>query len=67
MVICRNVLIYFNNELKDNVLDLLQRSLLPGGVLGIGSKESIRFSKIRGKFDVLSEKAKIYQKKVEFD
>jgi len=65
LIICRNVMIYFNNTLKDKVLKLFESSLIHGGVLGIGSKENITFSDINTKLDVLSKDAKIYCKKVE--
>jgi chemotaxis protein methyltransferase CheR len=42
LVLCRNVLIYFNADLHRKVHDLLFTSLLPGGVLGLGRRESIR-------------------------
>jgi len=65
LIVCRNVLIYFNKELKEKVLTLFDDSLINGGVLGIGSKECIKFRGIYDKFDVLSEAAKIFCKKVE--
>ncbi|WP_409291875.1 CheR family methyltransferase [Peribacillus sp. SCS-37] len=42
VIICRNVLIYFNLELQQQVLQLFNESLAPQGFLGLGSKESIR-------------------------
>ncbi|WP_197414458.1 CheR family methyltransferase [Bacillus sp. FJAT-29937] len=42
VIICRNVLIYFNTDLQGRVLQLFNESLSPGGFLGLGSKESIR-------------------------
>lgn len=41
MILCRNVLIYFNSELQTRVLDLFRRSLQPGGFLVLGNRESI--------------------------
>lgn len=64
LILCRNVLIYFDKELKDNVLQLLEDSLLPGGVLGIGSKETLQFTKVHSEFDVLKLDTKLYSKKV---
>jgi chemotaxis protein methyltransferase CheR len=63
MIICRNVLIYFNRELQDRVVKLFVDSLCPGGFLCLGSKESLKFSKYFDKFDVMIEKEKIYRKK----
>ncbi len=65
MVICRNVMIYFDKDLQNKVIRLFYDSLVPGGFLCLGSKESLRFATIANKFDVTSEKQKIYRKKFE--
>ena len=44
LVSCRNVLIYFNRELQDRALGLFRDSLCRRGFLGLGAKESLRFS-----------------------
>jgi chemotaxis protein methyltransferase CheR len=44
LVSCRNVLIYFNRDLQDRALRLFRDALCRKGFLGIGSKESLRFS-----------------------
>lgn len=62
MIVCRNVLIYFSRELQDRVLHLFHDSLCRGGILCLGSKESIQFSSLHHKFSTISEKEKIYQK-----
>lgn len=62
MVICRNVLIYFNRNLQTRVHKLFHSSLVNGGLLCLGSKESLRFSEFGGHFEALSEKQKIYKK-----
>lgn len=41
MIVCRNVLIYFTEEAKDEIFKKYQKSLAPGGVLFIGSTEQI--------------------------
>ncbi len=63
MVFCRNVLIYFDKKLQGRVLRLLHDSLIPGGYLCLGSKESLRFSDLENHFEVISEKSRIYRKK----
>jgi len=63
MICCRNVLIYFNRELQDKVLQLFYDSLCPGGFLCLGSKENIKFSAVTDKFETVSEREKIYRKK----
>ncbi len=63
LVICRNVLIYFNRRLQDRVIRLFIDTLPAGGILCLGSKESIQFSEHHGHFDTLTGKEKIYIKK----
>jgi chemotaxis protein methyltransferase CheR len=65
IIFCRNVLIYFNRELQDRVFQLFFDSLVPGGFLCLGSKESLRFSCIADKFELVSQREKIYRKKRE--
>src|SRR5690606_17018993 len=60
LILCRNVLIYFNRELQDRAFDLFARSLVFRGFLGIGSKESIRFSKSAPYFEALNTRENIY-------
>jgi chemotaxis protein methyltransferase CheR len=63
LIICRNVLIYFDRELQDRVIGLFLDSLCPGGFLCLGSKESLKFSKHAGQFEPVLEKEKIYRKR----
>lgn len=63
LILCRNVLIYFNKELQDKVLKLFYDSLTPGGFLCLGSKESLSFSEVADHFEEICEKEKIYRKK----
>lgn len=63
MIICRNVLIYFDRELQNRVLGLFYDSLCDGGILCLGSKESIRFSNYSDRFEDLVREEKIYVKK----
>src|SRR3569832_62323 len=49
-VSCRNVLIYFNRDLQDRAIGLFRDALCRKGFLGIGSKESLRFSSHAGSF-----------------
>lgn len=44
LVTCRNVLIYFDRPLQDRALSLFADALVPGGFLGLGSNETVRFS-----------------------
>ncbi len=62
MVSCRNLLIYFDRELQDRSIGLFSRSLVRGGFLGLGSKESLRFMKHANDFRIAVSEDKIYQK-----
>ena len=63
MIVCRNVLIYFSQELQNRVIRLFYESLCRGGILCLGSKESLRFSDLSGKFEQLLPNEQIYRKK----
>lgn len=62
MVICRNVLIYFNQELQNKVINLFADSLINGGFLGLGIKESLQLYRKKDFFQVVDGKNKIYRK-----
>lgn len=62
MVICRNVLIYFNSKLKKHVLELLSQSLRRGGFLCLGSRESLEFSTIGALYSAVDSSARIFKK-----
>ena len=62
LVSCRNVLIYFDRGLRDRALGILRDSLCPGGFLGLGIKETLRFSAVAGAFTELDPAARIYQR-----
>lgn len=62
LIICRNVLIYFNQVLQDRVFHLFDDSLEGLGFIGLGSKESIRFSTVGHSYHQLSGKEKIWRK-----
>jgi chemotaxis protein methyltransferase CheR len=64
-VSCRNVLIYFNRTLQDRALKLFNDSLCRQGFLGIGVKESVRFSSYGHRFVEFAREERIYQKRVE--
>ncbi len=62
LIFCRNVLIYFEKPLQAKVLKLLDQSLDEFGFLGLGSKESLRFSAIEKKYKQIEGKEKIWKK-----
>lgn len=63
LILCRNVLIYFDTVLQERALDLFMGSLHPRGFLGLGSKESLRFTSYAGDFEVIDERWKLYQRR----
>ncbi len=63
LVSCRTVLIYFNRMLQDRALKLFHESLCRQGFLGIGSKESLRFSAYDTAFGPFVREQRIYQKR----
>jgi chemotaxis protein methyltransferase CheR len=62
VIICRNVMIYFDRTLQDRVHRLFYDSLMTFGVLGLGHKESIRFSPHEESFEELDRSEKLYRK-----
>lgn len=62
LICCRNVFIYFENELQERVLELFYNSLAPLGFLCLGTKETIRSDSFKKRFKVINQKENIYQK-----
>lgn len=65
LIVCRNVLIYFDRHLQDRVLGLFSDSLCRRGFLCLGTKETVEFSTVNDRFELLSRKQKVYQKRLE--
>jgi chemotaxis protein methyltransferase CheR len=63
LVSCRNVLIYFDRELQDRAIGLFRDSLGHHGFLGLGAKESLRFSRYSNAFDEFARSERIYRKR----
>lgn len=63
LVSCRNVLIYFNRDLQDRALGLFHESLCRKGFLGLGAKESLRFSSYSEAFDEVDRAQRVFQKR----
>lgn len=66
MIICRNVLIYFDKNLQSKVYSLFNDSLIHDGFLCLGTKESMSFSETHPCFELFSDKEKIYRKNSSF-
>ena len=62
VILCRNVLIYFNDALSTRVHRLLYDSLAPSGFLGLGGQESIRFTPHEACYEELDRTERLYQR-----
>jgi len=63
LILCRNVMIYFKPLLKEQVLELFDSSLVPGGFLCVGSKESLDNRKISSRYEEIMTRTQIYRKR----
>jgi chemotaxis protein methyltransferase CheR len=61
VILCRNVLIYFDRKLQGTVHRLFYDSLVNFGILGVGGKESLKFSQYEDRYEQISSE-KIYRK-----
>src|SRR5918995_1974953 len=59
LILCRNVMIYFDRTLRDQVLKLLDASLCRLGVLGIGRKETLELSQISPRYAELESRVRL--------
>jgi chemotaxis protein methyltransferase CheR len=62
VILCRNVMIYFNKALQARVHNLIYESLTMFGVLGLGNKESLRFTPREGFYEELDQRDRLYRK-----
>jgi chemotaxis protein methyltransferase CheR len=62
VILCRNVLIYFNQALQERVHNLLYGSLSRFGVLGLGRQESLKFTPHEQHYEALEKREKLYRR-----
>jgi chemotaxis protein methyltransferase CheR len=62
VIVCRNVMIYFGKKLQDRVHELFYESLDPFGILALGHKESIKFTRFEDRYEALDNPEKLYRK-----
>jgi chemotaxis protein methyltransferase CheR len=62
VIICRNVMIYFDRTLQERVHRLFYDSLVMFGVLALGAKETIKFSRFEGCYEDLDANERLYKK-----
>jgi chemotaxis protein methyltransferase CheR len=63
LIVCRNVLIYFDKVLQNRVLELFRDSLCHLGFLCLGNKETLEFSSVAADFEVIDREQRIYRKR----
>lgn len=63
LISCRNVLIYFDLEIQNRTVGLFKDSLVRKGFLGLGAKETLRFSTHADAFIEFARDERIYQKR----
>jgi chemotaxis protein methyltransferase CheR len=61
-ILCRNVLIYFGTKLQQRVHALFHDSLVNFGVLGLGHKETIRFTPVEHCYEAIDSREKLYRR-----
>jgi chemotaxis protein methyltransferase CheR len=62
LVLCRNVGIYFDEELRARMHKLIYQSLVPLGVMGLGKKESLRYTEFQDRYQELPGEVRLYRK-----
>jgi chemotaxis protein methyltransferase CheR len=62
VILCRNVMIYFNADLQRHVHNLLHDSLVVFGVLGLGAKETLKFSPHVHAYEEIDSAARLYRR-----
>jgi chemotaxis protein methyltransferase CheR len=63
IIFCRNLLIYFEDDLQTKFLNNLTKHLKPGGLLILGAYETIRDAELSKQFETCNSHSKIYRKK----
>ena len=62
VVVCHNVLIYFDRDVRSRALRSVRDSLVRRGFLCLGDKETINTSLLRDDFEAIAQNKKIYRK-----
>jgi chemotaxis protein methyltransferase CheR len=62
VIVCRNVMIYFDRKLQNRVHRLFHESLGRFGILALGNKETLRFTDYEDKYEVLDAREKIFRR-----
>jgi chemotaxis protein methyltransferase CheR len=62
VILCRNVLIYFNKRLQERVQSLLYQSLILFGILGLGQQETIKFDPCEDQYEEVESGTRLYRR-----
>lgn len=62
VIVCRNVMIYFDRKLQNRVHGLFYESLGRFGVLALGNKETLRFTEYEDRYEVVDAREKVYRR-----
>ena len=62
VIFCRNVLIYFNNALQDRVQQLFLQSMEMFGILGLGKKESLKFTNVAENYEDVDTEERLFRR-----
>lgn len=62
LILCRNVMIYFDKNLQDRALTLFDESLESSGFLVLGAKETLKFSAVAERYQQHESKHKVWRK-----
>jgi len=62
VILCRNVMIYFNKDLQKRVLQTIHDSLVTLGVVGLGQRESLRYSPLETCYEEIDPSARLYRR-----
>ena len=62
LIVCRNVMIYFDRSLQDKVHDLFHGSLVRFGILALGHKESLRFTSHVDNYEEIDGQEKLWRR-----
>jgi chemotaxis protein methyltransferase CheR len=62
VIFCRNVLIYFNNRLQERVQELFLNSMEMFGILGLGKKETIRYTNVTENYEEIDGEERLYRR-----
>lgn len=61
LILCRNLLIYFDRDLQSRVLSLFHDSLVRGGFLCLGTRETVAYSRVAENFTVVDKDCRIFR------